>query len=383
MRRPLAVLALRFCLLAALLASAVLVVDYRNVGDPAFCGEGSGCMAVRFAPSTRQIQDLLGIPLPTLGLIAYAGLFVASLYATTRALQRGVAVVATLGGLGGAALLFIQAKMIGALCAWCVAADVAAIGAAITAVLAARWAPAVAGQEQEPLFDLRARLFSSSLAASAVALPFVWGAFPVVPPPPPSILAEQVPGKLTIVSFTDFECPYCRRLHLTMQELEHEHGDRLVLVRRMKPLRSHQGARPAALAYLCAPEEARERLAALLYTVEPAELTPAGIERAARELKLAPAALEACMQSPEAAARLARDEAMFDELGQAGLPRTYVGARVVLGYNPSRLRELVARELRGKAIELPIAALLGLLGLGFAGLAIDTLRRSRPRVLAP
>lgn len=377
MRRTLNVLGFRLCLLAAIVASALLAVDYRNVGDPAFCGEGSGCMAVRFAPSTRQIQDLFRIPLPTLGLIAYACLFVASLYASQRAVQRGVAVVAVLGGLGGAALLVIQAKLIGVFCPWCVVTDVSAIGAAILAVLAARAGSEPTDSEREALFGLRARLFSSFLAGSAVALPFVWGAFPVIPPAPPSIAAEQVPGKLALVAFTDFMCPFCRRLHPVMQALEREHGDRLVLRRRMKPLRSHRGARPAALAYLCAPELARDGLADLLYTMDPGELTPAGIVHAARGSNLDSAALEACMQSPEAAARLARDEALFDELGQAGLPRTYVGARVVLGYNPDRLRELVARELRGPTVELPVAGLLGLLGLGFAGLVAVTLRRAR------
>ena len=29
----------------------------------------------------------------------------------------------------------------------------------------------------------------------------------------PQIAALQVPGKITIVSFTDFECPFCRKLH--------------------------------------------------------------------------------------------------------------------------------------------------------------------------
>jgi uncharacterized membrane protein/predicted DsbA family dithiol-disulfide isomerase len=376
-RRILSVLALRLSLLAAILASAVLVVDYRNVGDPAFCGEGSGCMAVRFAPTTRQLQELLGLPLPTLGLVVYAALMVASLYATTRAVQRGVAAVATLGGLAGAALLFIQVSLIGVLCPWCVVVDIASIGAATAAVLAARWAPGMTAAEREALFGGRARLLSSSLAGAAVALPFVWGAFPVVPPAPPSIVAEQTPGKLTIVSFTDFECPFCRRLHPVMQELEHEYRGRLVLKRRMKPLRSHRGARPAALAYLCAPEAACEALATALYTMDAAELTPAGIGHAARGLNLDSTALEECMRSPEAEARLAQDEAMFDALGQAGLPRTYVGARVVLGYNPSRLRELVVRELQGNAVELPAGALIGLLALGFAGLAIDTWRRAR------
>ena len=65
--RPLPlVLLLRLSLLIAVAASAALIVDYQNAGDPAFCGVGSGCFAVRISPYSR----LLGVPLPYIGLVA-------------------------------------------------------------------------------------------------------------------------------------------------------------------------------------------------------------------------------------------------------------------------------------------------------------------------
>ncbi len=60
MRKAVLVTLLRLSLLAALFASAALYIEYQRAGDPAFCGVGSGCMAVRLSPYSR----LLNVPCP-------------------------------------------------------------------------------------------------------------------------------------------------------------------------------------------------------------------------------------------------------------------------------------------------------------------------------
>ena len=51
-------------------------------------------------------------------------------------------------------------------------------------------------------------------------MPFVWGRYPVIPPLPAAIQAMQVEGKLTVVSMTDFECPFCRKLNPYLAEIK-------------------------------------------------------------------------------------------------------------------------------------------------------------------
>jgi uncharacterized membrane protein len=376
-RRISALLVHRLCLLAAIVASAVLVVDYRNIGDPAFCGAGSGCMAVRLAPVTRTIGEHLQMPLPNFGLMAFVALFGLALYARTRPLRLALAVLAGIGGVAGAVLLTVQSRTIGAFCPWCVTVDVSAIGAAVAAVLAWLATPKGHDAASDPLFAPRERLGWSGLGAAAVILPFVWGAYPVVPPAPPEIAAEAVPGKLTIVEFTDFECPYCRLLNPVIEEERKAHPDQLALVRKMKPLSMHPGARPAALAYLCAPAAERDAVAQGLYTVDPDDLTPSGVTHVAEKAGVDGAAFAKCVDSADALAALAKDETLFEHLGAAGLPRTYVGDRVIMGYNPDRLRAVVEHELEGKHAELPLWALFGLLGAGFVAASWTSVRAAR------
>src|SRR5207237_5579991 len=110
----------------------------------------------------------------------------------------------------------------------------------------------------------------------AIALPFVWGEYPVLPALPSDVAALQAPDKVNIVAFTDFECPFCRKLHPTLAEARRDLGDRCNFTRKMVPLAGHPGAMPAALAYCCVPNDKKDRMAEALYAAPEDELTREG-----------------------------------------------------------------------------------------------------------
>lgn len=369
------ILGQRLCMLIAVMASAVLMVDYANIGDPAFCGPDSGCMAVRFAPVTQQLQARLPLPLPSIGYLAYVLLFAASLYATERMGRRVVSAFVVGGGISGAMLFFLQATSIGTFCPWCVTVDVAAVGAALFAIVGDFMEPT--DEVSEQLQTMRSRVVWGLTLSAFAVFPFLWGSYPVTPPAPASVTSQAVPGKVTIVMFTDFECPFCRQLHPVLEEIDHANEGKIALIRRMKPLSMHPGAKPAALAYLCSPEDKRDEVADLLYGLSPIDMTPTGIQRKLGASGLDRDALTACMAAPATAARLAEDEAMFDALGTSGLPRTYVGSRAIMGAQAKLVRSVVAQELAGSKVALPMAALYALLGLIFVAATWDTSRRAR------
>ncbi len=371
--RLLPVLLLRLALLVAMSASAMLVVDYANAGDPAFCGVTSGCFAVR----TSGYAYLFGyIPLPLVGLSAFTSLFGTAFVARIRIQHAMVAVAAGLGGIFALYLLYLQKSVIGAMCPWCVAVDTAAIVAAISSIwvwLSARKDAASVRLPAAP------RVTWSWIGAAIIALvtPFVWGQFPADATLPAPIQAEQVPDKLTIVAFTDFECPFCRRMHPALHRIMEEQGKRVNLVRKMMPLSGHPGAEPAALVYLCTPENLREAVADKLYTAPSDKLTPEGTIVLAATAGADAAALSLCVKSPETLAKLDADKKLFDELGGRGLPFTFVGKRVVLGFNPDRIQAAIASEQSGPHLSLPVWAMFVLMGAAVAtaiGLTIGATR---------
>ncbi|MEO7331577.1 MAG: vitamin K epoxide reductase family protein [Minicystis sp.] len=387
----------RLALLVALAASAALFVEYSHAGDPAFCGVGSGCLAVRMSPYSR----LLGVPLPTLGLLAFVGLFVFSLTARSISQHRIVAAASLVGGLFAGYLIFLQATQIHAFCPWCVAVDASAIVAAITGPLiyayvqrpgapdlpllkegqaGYRVAPeqpiGFASYEAEIAAFYRASLIGPWLVAGVAALfvPFVWGAYPVIPPPPAEIAALQVPGKVTIVSFTDFECPFCRALHPTMEAVAHDPA-RVALVRKMMPLSGHPGALPAALAYVCAPAARREEAASFLYAMPEEALNDKEIkEQLPAKIGLEKEAFARCVAAPETRAQVDADRDLFTKIQGAALPLTYVGPRVILGYAADRVEGAMAMELEGNRPSLRLSWMFALLGAIYLAVAAFTVR---------
>lgn len=366
-----AVIVKQIALALALLASTVLFIDYRNAGDPAFCGVASGCFAVRVS----AYSHLGGIPLPHLALPAFAILLGASILARTPEHHRLIAAATGLGALGAIALIAIQAVVIGTFCKWCVIVDTSAIVAAAAAIVAALHVGGSAARAAHASLRVPAAAAWGVAGALAVALPFVWAKYPEVPPAPPEIAAEQRPGKVTIVAFTDFECPFCRKLHPMLGAVREKHGDRIHLVRKMKPLSGHPGAMPAAKAYVCAPEAKRDDVAHALYEAEPEVLTDRKVAALADKLDLGGReAFAACITSKDTLETIERDAAAFGKLGGRGLPFTWVGARVILGADPDRLFSTVDDEITGPHASLPLAAMFAIVGLVFAIAAALSLR---------
>lgn len=370
--RPLPlVLLLRLSLLVAVAASAALIVDYQNAGDPAFCGVGSGCFAVRISPYSR----LLGVPLPYVGLIAFAVLFGGSLLVQTKEHVRFLALALAAGAASALLLLAIMQFVVGATCAWCVAVDLSAIVAAASAILLA----ARANKYKEPVEQIinptGGEMTAWAVAAGlAIALPFVWGRYPVVPPLPAPAQALQVPDKVTFINFSDFQCPHCRKLNPSLQPIKSKYEGRVHFDRRMMPLQSHPGALPAAQAYVCVPPDKREAAADWLYTAPDDKLTPSGVLDLAGVLGIPKNDLSACMASKDAEATIARDRDLYQALGARGLPLSLVGRRVVIGNDPERIEQSIEKELAGETLALRLEWLFAALAVIFAGAAFSTWR---------
>jgi protein-disulfide isomerase/uncharacterized membrane protein len=373
MRTSTLTLLFRFALVTALFACAALFVDYQNAGDPAFCGVGSGCMALRLSP----YSSVFGLPLPWVGLGAFASLFTASLFVREKEIHGYVIVLTAGGALFACALIYIQAFVLRTFCKWCVIVDTSAIVAALAGGLVQlRLSRGVKGTAEalERATSRPVRVPWGMAGTAAVALPIVWGMYPVVPPPPADIAAMQANGAVTIVSFTDFQCPFCRKLHPDMKAVRAQLGDRCHFTRKMMPLEGHPGAMPAALAYCCMPEDKQEAMAEALYAVSTDQLTRDGTVAIARGLGADENEMRACLDAPATKAKIDADVAMFERLNARALPLTYVGDRVVMGYNPDRLRKMAASAGSTRAA-LPLWAMFAAMIAALAGAIALTWKR--------
>lgn len=317
MKLPL-MLVLRVSVLIALGASAALAVDYLSL-SPAFCGAESGCGAVRrsgfgYLPGTS-------VPMPALGIAAFSTLFTLSLFESRRKLLGSLAVT---GGVLGVILLGLQVIVIGALCFLCVIVDVAAIVAAAAGYHMARSKEAAG---RDPL----GRASWALLAFIVPAAPILWAPLRPAPDVPPGVSDHFVPGKINVVEFVDFECPFCRMLHPALKAVAAEYGDQVHFVRLDLPLASHELARGAARAHVCAGEQGKaEAMADALFETE--DLSEAGLRVTAEKVGLAKERFERCLSDPATEAKIKKTESILRDAGvMQGLPTTYVGEKMLVG----------------------------------------------------
>ncbi len=136
---------------------------------------------------------------------------------------------------------------------------------------------------------------------------------------------------LTVVEFTDYQCPYCRRFQAeTWPRLKRDWIDtgQVRFIVRDLPLEIHSAARPAAEAAHCAGEQGRFwRMHDLLLGVQ-ADLSPKGIDGFARTIGLDMKRFDACVAAHKYSADIARNLAEADRLELNGTPSFIIGRMV-------------------------------------------------------
>jgi protein-disulfide isomerase len=145
----------------------------------------------------------------------------------------------------------------------------------------------------------------------------------------PSLGPAQAP--VTIVEFSDFECPYCARAVPVVHKIRERYTDKVRVVFRDFPLSMHKKAALAAEAATCAQQQDRfwplhDRLFAMQ-----SKLELESIKEAAAAVGLEPRAFEECLKSGRAAAEWRKDVEDARSYGVSGTPTFFVNGRMVTG----------------------------------------------------
>jgi len=158
------------------------------------------------------------------------------------------------------------------------------------------------------------------------------------------------PGAVTIVFFTDFQCPFCRRTHAMLAPLVDAHHDKVRMVIEHVPLPRHPDARTAARAAICVESLTKaltEDYAHALFAAT--DLSEAACESLAIERGVDKSKYEDCLASPAVERRLTHDLETFDEVGGDGVPLLFIGHKRIDGMPPKAdLEDALNAALQGR-----------------------------------
>ena len=151
---------------------------------------------------------------------------------------------------------------------------------------------------------------------------------------------------VTIVEFTDFECPSCARQHPILDRIVSEFGDRVRLVVRDFPLSQHANARKAAEAAEAAREQGKYwEYAAVLFRNQSA-LGVDKLRQYASELGLDRARFDASLDSGKFAEKVQRDVMDGEKLGINGTPTIYINGKRVADNSYESVKSAIEATLK-------------------------------------
>jgi protein-disulfide isomerase len=139
---------------------------------------------------------------------------------------------------------------------------------------------------------------------------------------------------VTIVTFSDFECPFCSRAIPTLERVMKEYDGKVRLVFRDFPLPFHPNAQKAAEAGDCAAAQGKfwemhDKMFASQQALQPDQL-----KGYAKELGLDAAKFDECLDKGAMADAVKKDHEAGREAGVRGTPAFFVNGKLLSGAQP-------------------------------------------------
>jgi protein-disulfide isomerase len=160
----------------------------------------------------------------------------------------------------------------------------------------------------------------------------------------PALGAKDAP--VTIVEFTDFQCPYCKATETTLKQLRDKYGDKIRLVHMDFPLPFHAHALDAANAARCANDQGKFWQFHDSLFANQSKMAPADLKAEAKTLGMNTTQFDACLDKAKYDSQIKADQAAGEKLGVDGTPAFFVDGRPLTGAQPApKFEELIDDEL--------------------------------------
>ncbi len=153
-------------------------------------------------------------------------------------------------------------------------------------------------------------------------------------------------AKVTIVEFSDFQCPFCSRVEPTLADLVKDYGKDLRVVWKNNPLPFHNNATPAAEAAMAASEQGKFWEFHDKMYADQAHLDRATFEKYAEDLHLNVAKFKASLDAHKYASAIKEDQALAEKLGARGTPSFFINGRPLRGAQPKeQFKTVIDKEI--------------------------------------
>lgn len=150
---------------------------------------------------------------------------------------------------------------------------------------------------------------------------------------------------VTLILFTDFECPYCSKMAPLIDEVLQRNPKTVKVVFKNMPLNFHKMARPAAYAALAAHEQGKFwEFHDRLFTEK--QLSTEKIDNIAAALKLDMKKYMADKQSPEIIGKVEKDIKDAENAGVTGTPTVFINGRRPQQRSAQAYQAIINEELQ-------------------------------------
>jgi protein-disulfide isomerase len=139
---------------------------------------------------------------------------------------------------------------------------------------------------------------------------------------------------VTIVEWSDFQCPFCSRVEPTLKQIQETYKDKVRIAWHDLPLPFHPNAMPAAIAARAAGEQGKFWEMHDKLFADQQHLDRATYEKYAGELGLNMGKFKAALDSEKGKDAIAADSAAGGKIGARGTPAFFVNGKFLSGAQP-------------------------------------------------
>lgn len=156
---------------------------------------------------------------------------------------------------------------------------------------------------------------------------------------------------ISVVIFSDFQCPFCSRGAETVTQLKKKYGNKVKIAFKHYPLPMHKDAKPAAEMSMCVHEQNPDKFWTYHDTLfkNQDKLDKVSLEKFAKDVGVDVKKVNECITSKKYASFVQKDLEYGEKIGVKSTPTFFVNGQIVSGAVPiESFSEIIDEELTEK-----------------------------------